>query len=90
LRNAVALEVVDAHEGFPGAGRITIANILANALRMLAPTIASHTRPGGAIVLCGVLESQCEEVVRAYAPWAQLDIAGREGDWVLLVGERSC
>ena len=90
LRNAVALDVVDAHEGFPGAARITIANILANALRMLAPTIASHTRPGGAIVLCGVLESQREEVLRAYAPWAELGTAAREGDWVLLAGVRSC
>jgi ribosomal protein L11 methyltransferase len=87
-RNAVRVDVVDAHGSFPGDARITVANILANPLRMLAPTIASHTEARGAIALSGILDSQASGVIAAYAPWATLAIAGREGEWVLLAGER--
>jgi len=87
-RNRVRVEVIDAHCGFEGGARITVANILANPLRMLAPTIASHTQPGGAIVLSGILASQASDVIAAYKPWATLALAGRESDWVLIAGER--
>ncbi|HUI99203.1 MAG TPA: 50S ribosomal protein L11 methyltransferase [Usitatibacter sp.] len=87
-RNAVHVEVVDAHREFPGGARITVANILANPLRMLAPTIASHTRSGGEIALSGILEAQAAEVAAAYAPWARLEVAGRESGWVLLAGRK--
>ena len=87
-RNRVPLDVVDAHEAFAGDARITIANILANPLRMLAPTIASHTRPGGNIALSGILEAQAGDVIAAYARWADLEIAGRDSGWVLLAGAR--
>jgi ribosomal protein L11 methyltransferase len=86
--NGVHVEVVDAHLGFPGDARITVANILANPLRMLAPTIASHTRTGGAIALSGILESQGAEVIAAYAPWARLEAVEREAGWVLIAGTR--
>ena len=94
-RNDVRVEVIDAHDGVHrGAGseagaRITIANILANPLRMLAPTLASLTRPGGAIALSGILDSQAADVSAAYAPWAPLEVAGRDGDWVLLAGTKA-
>ena len=87
-RNRVPLDVVDAHEAFAGDAHITVANILANPLRMLAPTIASHTRPGGRIALSGILEAQEGDVIAAYAPWADLQIAGRDCGWVLLAGAR--
>jgi ribosomal protein L11 methyltransferase len=87
-RNAVALEVVDAQRAFEGATRITVANILANPLRMLAPVLASHTRPGGMIALSGILEDQAAGVVAAYAPWARLEVAARDAGWVLLAGPR--
>ena len=78
--------MVDAREHVAGAVRITIANILANPLRMLAPIIASHTAPGGAIALAGVLAEQADGVRSAYARWTDLAVAAREGDWVLLAG----
>lgn len=86
--NDVRVEVIDAHHGVPDDASITVANILANPLRMLAPTIASHTRPGGAIALSGILEAQAAEVIAAYAPWATIEVAGREAGWVLLAGAR--
>jgi ribosomal protein L11 methyltransferase len=88
-RNAVRLDVRDARQDIPESARITVANILANPLRMLAPLLASRTQPGGSIALSGILEEQAGAVVAAYAPWARLSVAGREAGWVLLAGTRS-
>jgi ribosomal protein L11 methyltransferase len=87
-RNGVALEVQDAQRGLAGAFRVTVANILANPLRMLAPVIASHTLPQGRIALSGILEDQARDVAKAYEPWASLEIADRDGAWVLMAGLR--
>jgi ribosomal protein L11 methyltransferase len=87
-RNAVALDVLDAREALPAAFDLTVANILANPLRMLAPLLSSHTRSGGRIALAGILAEQAADVRDAYAPWADLAQAAREGDWVLLAGTR--
>lgn len=87
-RNAVALDVRDAQQDMAETARITVANILANPLRMLAPLLASRTRPGGAIALSGILEEQAGPVAAAYAPWAGLTVAARDTGWVLLAGER--
>jgi ribosomal protein L11 methyltransferase len=85
-RNAVALEVVDAKQPLSGASRITVANILANPLRMLAPILASHTQPGGWIALSGILEEQAPGVIEAYSRWTALEVSARDGGWVLLTG----
>ena len=88
-QNEVALQVVSAGEGIGGIARLTVANILANPLRMLAPLLAAHTQMNGRIALCGILASQAAEVVEAYAPFAALAVEDREEDWVLLAGARS-
>ena len=87
-RNGVDLEVRDAQMSIDGAFSITVANILANPLRMLAPVICSHTLPAGRIALSGILEDQADQVAQAYAPWAALERAAHEGQWVLLAGRR--
>jgi ribosomal protein L11 methyltransferase len=87
-RNAVALDVHDAEHALPGTARITVANILANPLRMLAPILASHTEARGLIALSGILEEQAAAVVAAYQPWARLEVAARDTGWVLLAGPR--
>ncbi|HEX4330698.1 MAG TPA: 50S ribosomal protein L11 methyltransferase [Usitatibacter sp.] len=84
--NGVALEVVDAHDAIGVASHATVANILANPLRMLAPVLAAHTRPGGWIALSGILAAQAEGVIAAYAPYARMRIDSDEADWVLLTG----
>lgn len=88
-RNGVHIELVDAQRPFRGEARLTVANILANPLRMLAPVIASHTVAGGSIALSGILEDQASGVIAAYAPWARLEVAARDGPWVLLAGPRA-
>ena len=87
-RNGVRLAVYDAATTLPGAARITVANILANPLRMLAPLIAAHTEPGGSIALSGVLADQAAGVIAAYEPWADLAVAKEEAGWVLVAGTR--
>ena len=87
-RNGVVLDVRDAQRGIDGAFTITVANILANPLRMLAPVIGSLTQHGGRIALSGILEDQASAVIDAYVPWAALQRAAREGPWVLLAGSR--
>jgi len=87
-RNAVALAVFDARDPLPGQARVTVANILANPLRMLAPVICGHTHSGGRIALSGILEEQAGAVMDAYRECAALEVAGREAGWVLLAGAR--
>jgi ribosomal protein L11 methyltransferase len=86
--NAVRLEVLAAESALAIEADITVANILANPLRMLAPLLAAHTRPGGRLALSGILAAQAPEVLAAYSPWFEMAVAGAEGDWVCLAGTR--
>jgi len=51
---------------------IVMANILANPLQVLAPALVNKIRPGGQIVLSGVLARQAEEVIATYRQWLDL------------------
>ena len=86
--NGVPLDVRTAGETLSLLADITVANILANPLRMLAPLLAAHTAALGRIALSGILAAQSEEVARAYEPWFDLAIDGRDGDWVRLAGSK--
>lgn len=87
-RNGVGLALAFAGEPIAHAASITVANILANPLRMLAPLLASHTAAGGSIALSGVLPGQAAEVAAAYAPWFEIGVEREEEGWALLVGTR--
>jgi ribosomal protein L11 methyltransferase len=86
--NAVALDVRAADAPLALEADITVANILANPLRMLAPLLASRTRPGGRIALSGILAAQAGEVTRAYEAAFDMALDGTEGDWICLAGTR--
>ena len=81
------LGLVAAARDLPPAD-IVVANILAGPLATLAPDLCALVRPGGQIVLAGLLADQVEGLCRTYAPWIELDCAAREGDWVLLTGQQ--
>ena len=87
--NGVRLEVLEAGAAIAEPAGITVANILANPLRVLAPLIASHTRPGGRMALSGILEEQAAEVAAAYAPHVHLAVEARDSGWVLLAGVKA-
>ena len=65
---------------------IVMANILANPLQVLAPALVNKMRPGGQIVLSGVLARQAEEVIATYSQWLTLSIWKENEGWVCLHG----
>ena len=63
---------------------LVLANILATPLKVLAPLLCSHVRPGGHLVLAGILERQADELIAAYAPHCKLAVADTEDGWILM------
>ena len=68
---------------------LVVANILANPLILLAPLLARCARSGARIALSGILVTQAQDVIAAYAPWFEMRIGERDGDWALLEGRRA-
>ncbi len=67
---------------------VVLANILAGPLIELAPVLLASLRPGGYLVLSGVLQEQAEEVAQAYRKYFdQLTITTDDG-WVRLHGQK--
>ncbi|MEH6548986.1 MAG: 50S ribosomal protein L11 methyltransferase [Pseudomonadales bacterium] len=67
---------------------IVLANILAGPLIELSSIISQLVKPGGQLVLSGILPQQAEQVAAAYAPWIQLAPATERDGWVRLDGTR--
>jgi ribosomal protein L11 methyltransferase len=68
---------------------IVLANILAKPLIELADTLKAALKPGGKIVLSGLLAEQAELVMQAYRPEVNfLPLAEQEG-WIRLEGIRT-
>ena len=65
---------------------VVVANILSNPLKVLAPMLAGRVKPGGHLILSGVLERQADEVSQAYAPWLAMQIWQSRDGWVCLTG----
>jgi ribosomal protein L11 methyltransferase len=82
--NGVPLEVISSRRFLADTFDIVVANILTNPLCLLAPTLASRTAAGGNLVLSGILESQAEQVIAAYAPFLPLHVGATREGWVRL------
>jgi len=65
---------------------IVVANILANPLIEMAPTLASLLSPQGKIVLSGILKHQANSVIDRYKQWFMLDPITEKEDWVRISG----
>jgi ribosomal protein L11 methyltransferase len=87
-RNRVEVEVRASADERPPPADVVVANILSSPLKLLAPVLSDLVRPGGAIVLSGVLERQIEEVSAAYAPRLAMTVAGRSDGWACLAGTK--
>jgi len=76
-------------ESFPAAAAdVLLANILAGPLVQLAPRLTSLVKPGGALVLSGILESQEADIRAAYEPhFGSFEVAKRE-DWLRITAVR--
>jgi ribosomal protein L11 methyltransferase len=67
---------------------ILVANILTNPLKAMAPMLAGLVRPGGRIVLSGILDSQAQEVIAAYSGWFDFDLPAFDEGWTRLAGSK--
>lgn len=94
-RNSIlpaALEVA-LPEGFDraawrGEASVVIANILAGPLVELSDTLLDFLKPGGALLLSGLLENQASTLCSAYAGRIELRVASEKDGWVCLRGTR--
>lgn len=87
-RNAVA-DQITTHlpMALPEAGfDMLLANILAGPLAELAPTLCQALKPGGQLVLSGILEQQAADVSDAYADFCDMSPPDQDGDWIRLTG----
>lgn len=88
VANGVTAEFHDARPMALPPADIVVANILANPLRVLAPLLTGLVKPGGHIVLSGILEGQADAVMEAYSPAIAFEAPAREDGWICLQGVR--
>ena len=88
-RNGVTLDVQHSAQTLDEQFDVVVANILTNPLCVLAPLIAARVTPGGHLALAGVLETQAEQVITAYAPYLALRVGAVREGWVRLEGRKS-
>ncbi len=92
-RDNATLNDVAAHFYLPGelaSGQydIVVANILTNPLKGMAPLLAGRVRPGGRLVLSGILAEQADEVMTVYREWFVFDPPAIDDGWVRLAGTK--
>ncbi len=86
LANAVQVHTQETSAPLAAAD-VVLANILANPLKVLAPALSMLVRPGGHLVLAGLLERQVDEVAACY-PDIDLRVAESMDGWACLAGPR--
>lgn len=89
-RNGVAMELLGSEQALTETFDRVVANILTNPLCVLAPALSARVATGGRLALSGVLETQAQQVIDAYAPYIALRVGAVRDGWVRLEGERSC
>jgi ribosomal protein L11 methyltransferase len=92
VADRVAVELGSAGPGEPYQGPydVVLANIIARILIELADALVAATRPGGSLVLAGIIESREAEVMEAFrSRGAVLEARRQMDDWVSLVLKRS-
>lgn len=89
LGNQIKVELGSVGEGEPFWGEqydVVLANIIARVLIELSEAIVAHTKPGGKIVLAGIIESREQDVIDAFTAAGATVINRRFAeDWVSLV-----
>ncbi len=86
--NRVSIDWRSTRQPAPPACDVVVANILATPLKLLAPMLESLVRPGGDLILAGLLERQIDEVSRCY-PAIALQAFAIEDGWACLAGKRA-
>ena len=87
-RNNVDLRLQHSRKPLDACFNVVVANILTNPLCVLAPLLSARVANGGWLALSGVLESQAEQVIAAYAPFITLTTGATREGWARLEGMR--
>jgi len=82
------LQVHASAAALPSGADVLLANILAAPLCLLAPRFAALLRPGGQVVLAGLMSHEAAEVTAAYAPCFDVVRFGERDGWACLTGRR--
>ncbi|MFO1435366.1 MAG: 50S ribosomal protein L11 methyltransferase [Gammaproteobacteria bacterium] len=90
-RNAVLGQI---HISLPSAMQrvsfdVLVANILAGPLHELAGDFGRYVKPGGDLVLSGLLAPQAEDCLKVYSQYFNMDEPTYDGDWAMLHGTRT-
>ena len=91
LANQVSERIsIHAPEALPDVtADIVLANILSGPLLELAPRFAALVRPGGKLVLSGVLSNQAAALLEKYRTWFNMEPTTTREEWVRLSGQRT-
>jgi len=85
---AGAIRTATPEEYAPGTADVVLANILAGPLIELAPLLMASLRPGGSLVLSGILDHQADEVAAAYRSHTGELSRSENNGWVRLDGRK--
>jgi ribosomal protein L11 methyltransferase len=80
------VHVCDSKAALAAPVDVVLANILAGTLVQLAPELCAMLRPGGQLVLAGILKQQVHEVRAGFAPWLDLAVFAEREGWSALCG----
>lgn len=86
--NAVTVQVHADAATLPPGCDLLLANILSGILIELAPRFAALVRPGGSVVLAGLMAHEVADVLAAYGAYFELTACGVRDDWFCLAGPR--
>jgi ribosomal protein L11 methyltransferase len=85
---ATQVQVCASAADLPPAVDLLVANILAAPLCALAADFARLVRPGGQVLLAGLLEDEAHEVTQANRACFHMQPCARRAGWVALSGRR--
>jgi ribosomal protein L11 methyltransferase len=84
--NTAQVQVHDTAASLPPAVDVVMANILAGTLVELAPQLLGYLKPGGQLVLAGILKQQVHEVRAGFQRWLDLTVFAERDGWSALSG----
>jgi ribosomal protein L11 methyltransferase len=85
---AAQVQVHASASALPAGVDVLLANILSGPLCDLATRFAALVRPGGQVVLAGLMEHEAADVTGAYAACFDVARYGERDGWVCLAGRR--
>jgi ribosomal protein L11 methyltransferase len=90
-RNRISSQLIamTVDEMTPTPADVVLANILAEPLLALAPDLAALTKPGGRIVLSGLLNEQAPQVATRYGAWFHIAPISVQDGWARIDGIRN-